>query len=44
MFNLLPKDTVFYDLFENIATRIVASAQHLHRLRAISRRSTGTSS
>jgi hypothetical protein len=32
MFNLLPKDTVFYDLFENMAQRIVLSAQHLHRL------------
>src|SRR2546423_1281348 len=32
MFNLLPKDTVFYDLFENIAERVVASASHLHKL------------
>ena len=32
MFNLLPKDTVFYDLFENIADRVVASATHLHKL------------
>jgi uncharacterized protein len=32
MFNLLPKDTVFFDLFENIAGRLVASARHLHRL------------
>jgi uncharacterized protein Yka (UPF0111/DUF47 family) len=34
MFNLLPKDTVFYDLFENIADRVVASAVHLHKLTA----------
>ena len=34
MFNLLPKDTVFYDLFENIADRVVASATHLHKLTA----------
>jgi len=34
MFNLLPKDTVFYDLFENIADRVVASAGHLHKLTA----------
>jgi hypothetical protein len=32
MFNLLPKDTVFFDLFENISERVVASARHLHRL------------
>src|SRR5947208_2824658 len=32
MFNLLPKDTVFYDLFENISDRVVASATHLHKL------------
>jgi uncharacterized protein len=32
MFNLLPKDTVFYDLFENIADRVVASATQLHKL------------
>jgi predicted phosphate transport protein (TIGR00153 family) len=32
MFNLLPKDTVFYDLFDNIADRVVASATHLHKL------------
>ena len=32
MFNLLPKDTVFYDLFENIADRVVASATHLRKL------------
>ena len=32
MFNLLPKDTVFYDLFENMAQRVVNSAQYLHEL------------
>src|SRR3954469_24430999 len=32
MFNLLPKDTVFYDLFENIADRLVASATHLYKI------------
>ncbi|HEY1683222.1 MAG TPA: DUF47 family protein [Tepidisphaeraceae bacterium] len=32
MFNLLPKDTVFFDLFEEIAQHVVASAKHLHRL------------
>lgn len=32
MFNLLPKDTVFYDLFENMAHRVVSSAQHLQQL------------
>ena len=32
MFNLLPKDTVFFDLFENIATRVVSSAKHLQQL------------
>ena len=32
MFNLLPKDTVFFDLFENMSKRVVSSAQHLHRL------------
>lgn len=32
MFNLLPKDTVFFDLFENMAQRVVSSAQHLHQM------------
>jgi predicted phosphate transport protein (TIGR00153 family) len=32
MFNLMPKDTVFYDLFENLAKRVVASAKHLQKL------------
>src|SRR6478752_829553 len=32
MFNLLPKDTVFYDLFEGLAKHAVTSAGHLERL------------
>ncbi len=32
MFNLLPKDTVFFDLFEEIARHIVSSAEHLRKL------------
>ncbi len=32
MFNLLPRDTVFFDLFEGIAKHIVDSARQLHRL------------
>ncbi len=32
MFNLLPKDTVFYDFFEEIARHIVSSAEHLRKL------------
>lgn len=32
MINLLPKDTVFYDLFEDIARHIVSSAEHLRKL------------
>ena len=32
MFNLLPKDTVFYDLFEGLANHAVSCAGHLHRL------------
>ena len=32
MFNLLPKDTVFYDLFEGLAAHAVSSAGHLLRL------------
>ncbi len=32
MFNLLPKDTVFYDLFEGLATHAVSCAGHLHTL------------
>src|SRR4029453_14372119 len=32
MFNLLPKDTVFFDLFENMSERVVAAAKHLDTL------------
>ncbi len=32
MFNLLPKDTVFFDLFENLATHAVSVAQHLRQV------------
>jgi predicted phosphate transport protein (TIGR00153 family) len=32
MFNLLPKDTVFYDLFEALARHAVSSAEHLRQL------------
>ncbi len=32
MFNLLPKDTVFYDLFEGLADHVVSCAGHLHTL------------
>src|SRR5690242_14714513 len=32
MFNLLPKDTVFYDLFEGLADHAVSCAGHLHAL------------
>ena len=34
MFNLLPKDTVFYDLFEGLASHVVSCAGHLHSLAA----------
>jgi uncharacterized protein Yka (UPF0111/DUF47 family) len=34
MFNFLPKDTVFYDLFEGLVSHVVASANHLHALAA----------
>lgn len=34
MFSLLPKDTVFYDLFEGLATHAVSCAGHLHKLAA----------
>src|SRR5881296_3793780 len=34
MINLLPKDTVFFDLFENIARHVVAAAEHLRSLAA----------
>lgn len=32
MFNLLPRDTVFFDLFENLSTHLVESARQLNRL------------
>src|SRR5438094_8698429 len=32
MFNLLPKDTVFYELFEDLVQHVVASAKHLNQL------------
>src|SRR5215210_8550859 len=32
MINLLPKDTVFYDLFENIVRHVVAAAENLRQL------------
>jgi len=32
MFNLLPKDTVFFDLFENLSRHAVSSAEHLRQL------------
>jgi len=32
MFNLLPRDTVFFDLFEQLADHVVAAAEHLRTL------------
>src|SRR5205814_7579372 len=32
MFNFLPKDTVFYDLFEKLVQHVVASAKQLNQL------------
>src|SRR6266480_94935 len=32
MFNLLPKDTVFFDLFEALASHAVSAAEHLSAL------------
>src|SRR3954465_7974695 len=32
MFNLLPKDTIFYDLFEGLATHAVSCSEHLRKL------------
>ncbi len=32
MFNLLPKDTVFYDLFEGLSRHAVSSAEHLRQM------------
>lgn len=35
MFNLMPKDTVFFDLFEGISTHVVSCASHLHKLATV---------
>ena len=32
MFNLLPKDTVFFDLFEGLSKHVVSTSEHLRRL------------
>ncbi len=32
MFNLLPKDTVFFDLFEGLSRHMVSTCEHLRRL------------
>lgn len=32
MFNLLPKDTVFFDLFEGLATHAMSCSEHLRRM------------
>jgi predicted phosphate transport protein (TIGR00153 family) len=32
MFNLLPKDTVFFDLFEGLARHAISCAEHLRKL------------
>src|SRR4028118_24356 len=32
MFNLMPKDTVFFDLFEGMSRHAVKSAEHLRQL------------
>jgi uncharacterized protein len=32
MFNLLPRDTTFFDLFEGLATHAVSCSEHLRRL------------
>lgn len=32
MINLLPKDTVFFDLFEKLSAHVVSTAEHLRRL------------
>jgi predicted phosphate transport protein (TIGR00153 family) len=32
MFNLLPKDTVFFDVFEKLSRHAVSSAEHLRKL------------
>jgi len=35
MFNMLPKDTVFYDLFEGLGRHAVSCAGHLNKLAAV---------
>ena len=32
MINLLPKDRVFFDLFEGLASHVVSTAEHLRKL------------
>ena len=32
MFNLMPKDTKFFDLFEDLAKHVIAAAENLHQL------------
>lgn len=32
MFHLMPKDTVFFDLFEDLSRHVVTTAEHLHHL------------
>ena len=32
MFNLLPKDTVFFDLFEDLSRHVVSVSEHLRRM------------
>src|SRR6266498_1507767 len=32
MFNLMPRDTVFFDLFEGLAGHVVSAAEHLRTL------------
>ena len=32
MFNLMPRDTVFFDLFEGLSKHVVSSSGHLHKL------------
>ena len=32
MFNLMPKDTVFFDLFEGLSTHVVSCSEHLRKL------------
>jgi uncharacterized protein len=32
MFNLMPKDTVFFDLFEGLSAHVVSCAEHMHQM------------